>query len=293
MARMKIKEILGRGRPVVSFEFFPPKTPEGLDALLQTIATLKPLAPSFVSMTYGAGGSTRAKTVELVSKIKHEIGIEAAAHLTCVGHSESELESILSELERRGIENVLALRGDPPKGEKQFTPAADGFRYASELVALIRRRFNFCVGVAGYPEKHVEARTAEEDLAHLKEKVQNGGDFVVTQLFFDNADYFKFVSRVRSSGVTVPVIAGIMPVTDVEQIKRFTLMCGAKIPPALLEKLEGASTKERVMEIGIEHATRQCTALLQGGAPGIHFYTLNKSQATREIFLRLRAAGVL
>lgn len=290
---MKISELFGRGRPVFSFEFFPPKTDEGLSTLMQTVARLKELKPSFVSMTYGAGGSTRQKTVQLVSKIKNEIGIEAAAHLTCVGHSEAELAIILSELEKAGVENILALRGDPPKGETTFVPAKDGFRYAADLVALIREKFRFCVGVAGYPEKHVEARSMEEDLKNLQTKVSKGADFIVTQLFFNNADYFQFVEKVRKLGIKVPVVAGIMPVTDTDQIKRFTSLCGAKLPEVLLKKLDAAADKEDVVRIGIEHATEQCQDLLAKGAPGIHFYTLNKSHATVEIFKNLSVRSLL
>jgi methylenetetrahydrofolate reductase (NADPH) len=289
---MKVKQFLNGKKPLVSFEFFPPKTNEGVATLMETIQALKELKPSFVSMTYGAGGSTRERTVSLVSAIKHKIGLEAVAHLTCVGHSQSELRGLLKELEGEGIENIVALRGDPPKGQTRFVQAPDGFRYGSELVQFIRKEFNFCVGVAGYPEKHPEAPTLEKDLEHLKTKVDAGGDFVVTQLFFDNRDYFNFVKRLRSIGVTTPVIAGIMPITDVDQIKRFTSMSGATIPPTLLAELEKVkSDKARVIEAGIRYATAQCTELLKKGAPGIHFFTLNKSQSTREIFLNLKKNG--
>jgi methylenetetrahydrofolate reductase (NADPH) len=265
-----------------------------MSSLLSTISQLKELKPSFVSMTYGAGGSTRQKTVELVTRIKKETGIEAAAHLTCVGHSENELISVLMDLEKAGVDNVLALRGDPPKGHTSFVPAKDGYRYASDLVRLIRKKFKFSVGVAGYPEKHVEAASMDEDLKHLKEKVDAGADFIVTQLFFDNKDYFRFVERVRALGINVPVIAGIMPVTDIEQIKRFTVMCGATLPPAFLSKLESlAADKAAVIQAGIDHATEQCRELVQKGAPGIHFYTLNKSHATIEIFKNLKAKSVI
>jgi methylenetetrahydrofolate reductase (NADPH) len=242
-------------------------------------------------MTYGAGGSTRARTIGLVSQIKNEVGIEAVAHLTCVGHTKDEIRDVLNDLERAGVENILALRGDPPKGQTAFVPVANGFRFAAELVGFIKQNFPFCVGVAGYPEKHLEAASTADDLVHFKSKVDAGADFAVTQLFFDNADYFAYVERVRAAGLRIPVVAGIMPITDVEQVKRFTVMCGAKIPDALLEKLEAAGgDKERAVEIGIQHATDQCRDLLSRGAPGIHFYTLNKSHATREIFRRLKAS---
>ncbi|MCG3205317.1 MAG: 5,10-methylenetetrahydrofolate reductase [Elusimicrobia bacterium] len=291
---MKVTSILQNKRPVVSFEFFPPKTDEGLKNLMETISSLKELSPSFVSMTYGAGGSTRAKTVELVSRIKHEIGLETVAHLTCVGHSQAELKTILTELQQRGVENILGLRGDPPKGQTTFVPAPDGFSHASQLVKFIRDHFPFCIGVAGYPEKHIESASLESDMNHLHEKVQAGGDFIVTQLFFDNAQYFSFSDRLKKMGVSVPVIAGIMPITDFEQIKRFASMCGASIPEALRVKMEGAGgDKSRVEQIGIDYATAQCVELLQKGIPGIHFYTLNKSHATREIFLALKKRGVV
>lgn len=291
---MKIKDLLENGRPSVSFEFFPPKTDAGLASLLDTVAALKPLSPTFVSMTYGAGGSTRARTVELVSRIKNQIGLEAMAHLTCVGHTKAELQEILGELRDAGIENVLALRGDPPKGETKFVAQAGGFSHAADLVAFIRERFAFGVGVAGYPEKHPEAASLDADLKHLREKVARGADFVISQLFFSNADYFSFVERLRTMGVKAPVIPGIMPVTDTDQVKRFTNMCGAKLPKDLLARLDLAGPdKAAVARIGIEHATDQCLELLKRGAPGIHFYTLNRSEATREVFLRLKSAGVV
>ncbi len=291
---MKVKDIHGCGRPVISFEFFPPKTDDGMKNLMDAIASLKELSPSFVTMTYGAGGSTREKTVQLVSTIKNDIGMEAVAHLTCVGHDQAELFAILKDLEAHGIENVLALRGDPPRGQSQFTPNPNGFRYASELVRFIRKSFSFCVGVAGYPEKHIEAPSMEADLKHLKEKVDAGADYITTQLFFSNADYFSFVNLTRGLKINVPVTPGIMPITDFEQIKRFTSMCGAALPASLLRKLDEADgNKDKVAAIGIEHATTQCRELLERGAPGIHFYTLNKSHATREIFMNLKNEGAV
>jgi methylenetetrahydrofolate reductase (NADPH) len=291
---MKIKDLLGGDKPVISFEFFPPKTPDGNAALLDTIASLKELRPSFVSMTYGAGGSTRQTTISLVEKIKDKFRIEAAAHLTCVGHTQAELAAILGELMIRGIENVIALRGDPPKGQTAFTPAPDGFRHAAELVRLIRRRFPFCIGVAGYPEKHVEARTMEEDLIHLQDKVGAGADFVITQLFFNNDHYFRFVAALRKRGIAAPIIPGIMPITDVDQIQRFSSMCGAQIPAPLLDKLNAVRTdKESVIQIGAEYAAVQCVDLLKRGAPGIHFYTLNKSRSALDIFRRLKSEGIV
>lgn len=287
---MKIQSLFGKDQLVFSFEFFPPKDDAGADALYQTIETLKQLTPSFVSVTYGAGGSTRRKTIEITERIKREIGIEAMAHLTCVGHSRGEILTLLEELEAAGIENIMALRGDPPKGETSFVPHPDGFRYASELVNFIRSQKSFCLGVAGYPEVHPEALSKEADLANLKRKVEAGGQFVVTQLFFDSKHYFDLVQRTEAAGIHVPIVPGIMPITNVAQIKRFTQMCGAKIPRDLMAELEAVEgNNEAVVQVGIQHATNQCEDLLRGGAPGIHFYTLNKSLATRTIFLNLRA----
>ncbi len=287
---MKIQSLFGKDQLVFSFEFFPPKDDAGADALYQTIETLKQLTPSFVSVTYGAGGSTRRKTIEITERIKREIGIEAMAHLTCVGHSRGEILTLLEELEAAGIENIMALRGDPPKGETSFVPHPDGFRYASELVNFIRSQKSFCLGVAGYPEVHPEALNKETDLANLKRKVEAGGQFVVTQLFFDSKHYFDLVQRTEAAGIHVPIVPGIMPITNVAQIKRFTQMCGAKISRDLMAELEAVEgNNEAVVQVGIQHAINQCENLLRGGAPGIHFYTLNKSLATRTIFLNLKA----
>ncbi len=286
---MKIQSLFGKGKPVFSFEFFPPKDDAGADALFQTIETLKQLSPSFVSVTYGAGGSTRRKTIDITERIKRDIGIEAMAHLTCVGHGRNEILDLLEELEQAGIENIMALRGDPPRGETNFVPHPDGFRFASELIQFIHSRKDFCLGVAGYPEVHPEAISKEDDLANLKRKVDAGGQFVVTQLFFDSKHYFDLAQRAKTAGIHVPIVPGIMPITNVAQIKRFTQMCGAKIPLDLLKKLEAVEgDNEAVTQVGIQHATNQCETLLRGGAPGIHFYTLNKSLATRTIYLNLR-----
>jgi methylenetetrahydrofolate reductase (NADPH) len=286
---MRIADVIEGNGPVFSFEFFPPKTEQGEQNLYRTIHNLRELHPTFVSVTYGAGGSTRDKTVELVRRIKHEIGIEAMAHLTCVGADRQEIGAVLDRLYASGIQNVLALRGDPPRGDGQFVRPINGFGFASELVTFIRARgFPFCLGGACYPEGHVECRDLAADLAHLKTKIDAGLDFVITQLFFDNADYFAFVARARAGGVQVPIIPGIMPITNAAQIERFTSMCGARIPPALQAQLDGARDNEdAVRAIGIAHATRQCRELLANGAPGIHFYTLNQSPATRAIFERL------
>jgi methylenetetrahydrofolate reductase (NADPH) len=286
---MKISAKISAKTPAFSFEFFPPRDQAGVDRLFETVARLKAYDPAYVSVTYGAGGSTRRLTVELVQRIKREAGLEAMAHLTCVGATQAEIKSVLDQLREGGIDNVLALRGDPQKGETSFVKSEGGFGYASELTAFIRQNYDFCLAGACYPERHPEAPSAETDLANLKRKVDAGTDFLVTQLFFDSKDYFSFVARARAAGVTVPIIAGIMPITNVSQIKRFTALCGAGIPGPLLARLESAGTDAAAVQaIGVEHATEQCHALLEGGAPGIHFYTLNRSPATVEVLDRLR-----
>jgi len=259
--------------------------------LFETIQNLKPCDPSFVSVTFGAGGSTRTKTIELVGRIKSEINLESMAHLTCVGSGEEEIKSFLDELELNGIDNVLALRGDPPEGQEKFVKPENGFQYANELVALIKKDYRFCVGVAGYPEGHVECPDKQTDLENLKKKVDAGADFVITQLFFDNDAYFDFVDRVHSIGLSVPIIPGIMPILNLKQVKRFTKMCGATIPASLLESLELVKDdQEKVKETGLAYAKEQCEDLLNQGAPGIHFYTLNKSNATLRILEHLNIA---
>jgi len=286
--------LLSRARPTFSFEFFPPKTEEAARQLEQTITELQPLKPSFVSVTYGAGGSTRERTIEIVTKVKRETGIEAMAHLTCAGSTREDLRGVLGRIREAGIENVLALRGDPPKGQTAFTAVDDGFRYASELVGFIRGLHDsvLCLGGACYPEKHPECGNPAVDLANLKKKIDQGLDFVITQLFFNNQHYFEFVQRARKIGVQVPIIAGIMPITNASQIERFMVSCGATIPFDLAAELDRRrDNPQAVMELGIAHATAQCMELLDGGAPGIHFYTLNRSTATREIYAALHAAG--
>jgi methylenetetrahydrofolate reductase (NADPH) len=291
---MKINEILKNKRHSFSFEFFPPKTPEGFTRLFETIENLKACQPSFVSVTFGAGGSTRSKTIELVGRIKTEIGLESMAHLTCVGSSENDIKSFLDELVSNGIENVLALRGDPPEGFDKFVKPENGFEFANELVAHIKKDYNLCVGVAGYPEGHVECPDKKRDLDNLKKKVDAGADFIITQLFFDNNAYFDFIEKVQSIGINVPVIPGIMPILNFNQVKRFTKMCGASIPATLLEKLESVKDDDlMIKETGLAHAKEQCEHLLNQGAPGIHFYTLNKSTATLRILEHLNRVNNL
>lgn len=285
---MRIDEHLRQGNPAVSFEFFPPKTEAGFTSLFQSIDALRPLSPSYVSVTYGAGGSTRQKTVQLVERIQRELAIRAMAHLTCVGHTSDEIGIILDDLWNSGIRNVLALRGDPPAGQSQFTAVEGGFSYANELVQFIRSRKDFCIGVAGYPEGHPQCLNKTRDLENLKRKIDAGGCFIVTQLFFENADFYRFRDRARAMGINVPIIAGIMPITNVSQIKRFVSMCGAKIPHRLLTKLESIEQdNESVHKTGVEYAAMQCRDLLFNDADGLHFYTLNKSKATVEICAKL------
>lgn len=286
---MKITDILSAKTPAFSFEFFPPKDEAGVDRLFETVARLQAYEPAYVSVTYGAGGSTRRLTVDLVKRIKREVGLEAMAHLTCAGASRDELSSVLDQLREGGIDNVLALRGDPEKGTTAFVKATGGFGYASELTEFIRERYGFCLAGACYPECHPESVTPASDMQQLKRKVDAGVEVLITQLFFDSQDYFSFVARARAAGIRVPVIAGIMPITNVSQIKRFTAMCGATIPAPLLTRLEAAGNDAAAVQaLGVAHATDQCRELIAGGAPGIHFYTLNRSPATVEVLDRLR-----
>jgi methylenetetrahydrofolate reductase (NADPH) len=290
---VKIRNRLNPSKPCFSFEFFPPKTAEGETNLWSTLEDLRDLQPGFVSVTYGAGGSTRDRTIGLVTQIKERTGIEAMAHLTCVGHTKEELVGILDTLRAGKIENVLALRGDPPKGETTFKPLPGGLRYANELVELIREReYPFCLGSACYPEGHLETASRDRDLENLKLKVDAGLDFLITQLFFDNAFYFDFVERCRRVGINVPIVPGIMPITNYEQIGRFIRLCGTTMPMRLQLQLEKVKDDPNaVMQLGVAHATVQCMELLSRGVPGIHFYTLNRSPATRMIVSALRGTS--
>ena len=274
---------------VVSFEFFPPKTDKGMDNLYAAVERLKGCRPSFVSVTYGAGGSTRDRTIELVTRIKKELNVETMAHLTCVGSTKDEIAKILDRLAEAGIENVLALRGDPPKGADRFEKTEGGFGYATELVAFIRDRdYPFCVGAACYPEGHPECPDLERDLHHLRNKVDAGVDFLITQLFFDNQDYFAFKRRCRHAGIDIPILPGLMPVTNYKQIKRFTDMCGARIPQELYRRLKIVQDDPAaVVATGTYWTARQSKYLLEGGAPGCHYYTLNKSSATLAVHAAL------
>jgi methylenetetrahydrofolate reductase (NADPH) len=290
---VKIRDLFAHKKPLYSFEFFPPKTEVGMANLERTIRELADLHPAYVSVTYGAGGSTRERTVELVSRIQKELGLCAMAHFTCVGSSRIELGAVADRMVDGGIENVIALRGDPPAGAERFEIAADGLGHGSELVAFLRERFGQRISIAGacYPEGHVECRDLPLDLEHLGAKVRAGVDFLITQLFFDNDHYFRFVERARAAGITVPIVPGIMPIGNVAQIERFTKMCGATIPAALHAELDRCrNDPAAVAALGVAQATAQCVDLLRYGAPGIHFYTLNQSPATRVILTALKAA---
>jgi methylenetetrahydrofolate reductase (NADPH) len=288
---MRIDEILRDDGPIFSFEFFPPKTAEGEENLYAALAELKPLDPAFVSVTYGAGGSTREKTIEIVKRLRDEWGLEAMAHFTCVGATVPELRATLDELRDAGIENVLALRGDPPAGESEWTKTEGGLEYSRELVELISADYPFAIGAACFPETHIHATSPEDDLRHLGAKVRAGVDFLITQLFFDNSFYFDFVARARAAGIEAPIIPGIIPITRVGQVEKMAAMCGSAIPEELRRELHAREDDaEAVLDFGVAYATLQCAELLAAGAPGIHFYTLNRSPATRAILSALKLA---
>jgi len=287
---MRIDELYsGATEPVFSFEFFPPKTEEGEQNLYDALKQLRELQPAFVSVTYGAGGSTRDKTIEIVSRIRAEYGLEAMAHFTCVGATETQLRETLDQMVAAGLENVLALRGDPPVGQEEWTKTDGGLEYSRELVELIRDNYGFSIGAACFPETHIHATSPDDDLRYLKEKVDAGAQFLISQLFFDNAKYFEFVDRARAIGIDVPIVPGIWPITNVAQIQRVTKLSACSLPGQLLEELHArAGEPEAVVQFGVAYATLQCAELLAGGAPGVHFYTLNRSPATRAILSALR-----
>jgi len=289
---VKISELYGRGGPVISFEFFPPATPAGEATLVRTIEALKPLRPGFVSVTR-TGTKPREAPVELVTRIR-ALGIEGAAHVTCIEATREEIAAHCELMVGRGIENVVAIRGDVPN-DPTFRAPANGFRYAVDMIRFIReRKHGFCIVGGGHPEGHPECRDLELNIQHLRAKVDAGLDVVITQLFYDNADYFAFVERARRVGVRVPLVQGIMPITNWPQIERITTLSGNQVPPPLRAALERVRDDEAAAaEVGVEWATRQCRDLLRGGAPGIHFYTLNKSPATRAIFENLRREGLV
>ena len=283
---LRVDELIARSKtPTRSFEFFPPKDDDGFMSLYRTIDRLRPLQPGYVSVTYGAGGSTRQKTVDLAGRIQSELGMRSVAHLTCVGHTQDEIGAILDGLWDAGIRNVLALRGDPPKGQSTFTPTEGGFAYASELIAYIAERNpGFCILTSGYPEGHIHCLNRVRDLEHLKAKQDAGASVIVTQFFFDNAEFYRFRDAARAIGITAPMVAGIMPVVSVPGVKRMVALSGARIPNPLLVALETVeSDTDAVARVGTAHALAQCQDLLASGVDGIHFYTLNRSRATVDI----------
>lgn len=286
-----ISELLAQGRQLRSLEFFPPKDDAGLDALRSTATALKPIAPDFVSVTYGAGGTTRERTAQASALLRNEFGFTVMPHLTCVGHSRAELGEIADRIHAGGFRNIMTLRGDPPKGTATFTPAADGLRYASELASLLKTRHaDFCLGVAGYPEKHPEAVSFDSDLDNLKRKLDAGGSFITTQLFFDNFAYYRYVDRCHAHGITAPIVPGIMPVLSLKQVQRLTSLCGAALPQRLATRLEVAAENTDVVElIGIEWALTQIRDLLAHGAPGYHLYIMNRAKSALSMAAGLAA----
>ena len=286
---MRISEFYKPGTAVYSFEFFPPKTDAGAENLMKTIADLKEkVRPHFVSVTNGAGGSTQDRTLEVVSRIQNELDLTAMAHLTCVASSKGELCESMRRLITENVENILALRGDVPEGQETFTAVKDGFEHATDLVDYLANNYYVDIGAACYPEGHPESPSPEDDMKWTKEKYDRGANFFITQLFFDNKHYFNFVERAKTAGIEGPIVPGIMPITNVAQIERFTKMCGATIPGDLRERLDAAGDDPgAVMAVGIEQAISQCRELLEKGAPGLHFYTLNKSHATRSVLSAL------
>ena len=283
--------MLHEGR-TISFEFFPPRNADGIPAVLDTVGELTAYCPDFISVTYGAGGSTRHFTERITVEAKQSADVEVMAHLTCVGQTVEELDSVLQRLDDAGIENVIALRGDPPRGEERFTATEGGFSHASDLVTHIRANYQFGIAAACYPEGHTEAESLERDLQYAKLKVDNGADFLITQLFFDNNDYFAFADRAAAAGINVPVIPGILPVLSAPQIRRFTALCGSKIPPGLDADLDRlAEDDDAVRELGVEYAARQVEELWASGVPGVHFYVLNRSYSVSRILDRLAIPG--
>ncbi|MCA9194220.1 MAG: methylenetetrahydrofolate reductase [NAD(P)H] [Planctomycetales bacterium] len=281
---MKLADLFQTKEFVLSFELFPPKSDSGLDELLQNVAQLNALQPDFFTCTYGAGGSTRDRTLRVATTVRQNHQVPVASHLTCVGATVDQLREYLREAAEQGIDYIVALRGDPPQGESQFRPVAGGLRYANELVTLIRDEFpQFGVAVAGYPETHQEAISAEVDLENLVRKVQAGADVVVTQLFYDNQDFFKFKDRCLAAGIHVPVIPGLLPVLNLKQVQKIATLCRAKLPQAFVERLQQHDDPEWQFQVGVEHATAQAEGLINAGVPGIHFYVLNRAAATQQI----------
>jgi len=288
---LKIKDILGKTR-LVSFEFFPPRIAEGIPAVLETLDELKVYCPDFVSVTYGAGGSTRAFTEEITLAAKRSAGTEVMAHLTCVGQTKEEVHGVLGRLEAEGVENIIALRGDPPRGSTEFVPVEGGFQHATDLLQHVKSNFKFGVAAACYPEGHTESVDLDSDLKYVKMKVDSGADFLVTQLFYDNRHYYDFLERARSGGIDVPIIPGVLPVLNSAQVRRFTALSGSEIPPDLDRLLDKyADNEDSARDMGVEYATAQVRDLWESGVPGVHFYVLNRSYSVSRILDNLTIPG--
>jgi methylenetetrahydrofolate reductase (NADPH) len=286
---MEIRKLLEQKRFTLSFEVFPPVREGNLENLYKTVEGLGELSPDFISVTYGAGGSTRDKSLEIASKVKNSFQREVLAHLTCVQATRDDIARILDAFREAGIENIMALRGDPPAGTESFVPTAGGFRYANDLVAFIRERRDFCVGVAGYPEGHIEAPSLDADLKNLKRKVDAGADFIITQLFFNNESFYRFRDRADQLKIQVPIIPGIFPILNYKQIKRIVSLCGAHIPAKLGEKIDRVKDKpEETEKYGIEYAVVQIEDLLRNDLPGLHIYSMNRSEPVRCILRELK-----
>lgn len=284
---MKILDILSE-KQTISFEFFPPRKEEGIPDVLDKMKTLSAYQPDFISVTYGAGGSTQGFTEELSRIAKSQLQLEVMSHITCVGQTASEIDNVLTRLDQNNIDNIIGLRGDPPKGSDKFVPTKGGFQYASELIEHINNKFHFCVAAAGYPESHTESINQNTDIENLKRKVDMGVDFLITQLFFDNDYYYDFIERARSAGITIPIIPALLPILNVAQIRRFTQLCGASIPRELNNQLTTIQDHDdQVIQLGIDYATKQVENLLANKAPGIHFYVLNKNYSVQEILKNL------
>jgi len=289
---LRISDLLAQGKRFISLEFFPPKDKEAWPAFFYEVGKLSILDPLFVSVTYGAGGSTQSNTLELVTRFSRDFGLNPMAHLTCVGASEEYLRSFLDALAAAGVDNVLALRGDPPQGQADFKPENAAFQHASDLAGFIHQAYpELCIGVAGYPEKHPQAESLEQDIDYLKLKVEKGGTFAITQLFFDNDHYFRFVARCRAKGIDVPILPGVLPILNLASVKRILSLCGATLPAEYLARLEAANDQggaDAVKELGVAYARQQCRDLIARGAPGVHLYTLNKAQACLDIVKGLK-----
>ena len=288
---LKIKDILKKTRPV-SFEFFPPRHAEGIPAVLETLNELKAYCPDYVSVTYGAGGSTRAFTEEITFEAKRTAGVEVMAHLTCVGQTKEEIHGVLERLDAEGVENIIALRGDPPRGTTEFVPMEGGFDHATDLLQHVKDNFDFGVAAACYPEGHTESVDLDSDLEYVKMKVENGADFLITQLFYDNQYYYDFLERARAFGIDVPIIPGILPVLNSSQVRRFTTLSGSDIPPQLDKLLDKyADNDDSARDMGVEYATAQVRELWDSGVPGVHFYVLNRNYSVSRILDNLKIPG--